>query len=82
MAARVERPRQFKLYLSHEEWEWLVHISDGDDCSSADALRGYIRRRYQEMISPDPKDPEAIADTLIELARRLRGPRPRRRSPF
>jgi len=71
MSAPRTRPRQFKLYLSDEEWHRLDYVMEVDGCSAADALRGFIHSRYEEL-DGFREDPYAVVDALVELARRIR----------
>jgi len=71
MSWPADRPRQFKLYLSDEEWERLEHITEEDGCSMADVIRGFIHLRYEELYG-SLENPLAAADALVELARKLR----------
>lgn len=66
-----ERPRQFKFWLSCEEWEALEYISDVSDASSAEILRAFIVERYNQLRSPWLADLFAVADELRTAAARV-----------
>ena len=71
--ARPGRPRQFRVLLSDGEWEKLVDLTDAEDVSAAEVLRGLIHRRHAEIYEKKASDWLAAAETLAELSSTLRG---------
>jgi hypothetical protein len=70
--ARPGRPRQFRILLSDGEWEKLVDLTDAEDASAAEVLRGLIHRRHAEIYEKKASDWLAAAGTLAELSSKLR----------
>ena len=68
----MERPRQFKMRLSHDEWDALLGVAEFEDMSGADVLRTFITRRYDEIMQPRAGDWHVAADALFAIAGRLR----------
>ncbi|HEX4340203.1 MAG TPA: hypothetical protein VH062_30050 [Polyangiaceae bacterium] len=66
-----DRSRQFKFWLSCDEWEALEYISAASDASSADLLRAFIVERYNRLRSPWLADLSAVADELRSAAARV-----------
>src|SRR5215471_8264007 len=71
-ALRPGRPRQFRLLLSDREWEKLVDLTDAEDASAADVVRGLIHRRHEDIFRAEGPDWLAAAEMLSALSRRVR----------
>ena len=66
------RSRQFKMLLSTEEWYDLLSIADLEEKTISDVLRTFITRRAYDLRHPATQDIGSIADTLMDLSRKLR----------
>jgi hypothetical protein len=66
------RPRQFRFFLSHREWEKLVDLADAEDVSASEVVRALIHRRHEEVFRAEGPDWLAAAEELSALSRRLR----------
>jgi hypothetical protein len=66
------RSRQFKMLLSTEEWYALLSISETEEKTISDVLRTFITRRAYDLQHPATQDIRSIADTLMEVSRKLR----------
>jgi hypothetical protein len=68
----IRRSRQFKVLLSREEWYALLAIAEADETTISDVFRAFVVRRAYELEHPETRDVRSIANTLLDLSRRLR----------